>query len=248
MKSDKAKDSKVKKFFAGKGFYMVASLCLVAVGVAAWSAVQTLPTPPIDSGNTESIVSQLTIDTSSDTQAEGVGNTLSGVIDNRTSSSKAQNSSKQEASSSESVKTEAPVANFFVLPVTGDIIKKFSDTELQYSETYRDMRLHQGIDIAADKGTKVTAVGDGKVTEIKTDPLLGVYVVIDHGNGVTAKYCGLNAVPTVKVGDVVNCKTQLGDIDTIPSESVEQAHLHLEIYKNNKSVSPLELMGMLEAQ
>ena len=35
MKSDKVSDSKIKKFFAGKGFYMVASLCLVAVGVAA---------------------------------------------------------------------------------------------------------------------------------------------------------------------------------------------------------------------
>ncbi|MDD4699541.1 MAG: M23 family metallopeptidase [Oscillospiraceae bacterium] len=241
MKSDKVSDSKIKKFFAGKGFYMVASLCLVAVGVAAWSAVQSLPTPPIDSGKTESIVSKMTIDTS-DNSAEGVGNTVSNVIDDR------KTSSEPKETSSEVTMTEAPIATFFVLPITGEVIKKYNDKELQYSETYRDMRLHLGVDIAADKGTKVTAAGDGTVTEIKTDPLYGVTVIIDHGNGVTAKYCGLNGIPIVKVGDAVDCKTQLGDIDTIPCESVEQTHLHLEILKNNKTVSPLELMGMLEAE
>jgi len=242
MKNDKVKDSKIKKFFAGKGFYMVASLCLVAVGVAAWSAVQSLPTPPIGSGNTQSLVSELKSDVS-DT-AEGVGNTVSDIIDDRTTSS----TSKAELASSEVAITEAPVANFFIMPVTGKIIKKFSDTELQYSETYEDFRYHNGIDIAADKGTKVTAVGDGTVTEIKTDELYGITVIIDHGNGITAKYCGLNGTPTVKVGDIVNCKTQLGDVNIVPCESVDQSHLHFEMLKDNKNVSPLELMGMLEAQ
>jgi len=246
MKNNKVKDSKIKKFFAGKGFYMVASLCLVAVGVAAWSAVQSLPTPPIGSGNTQSLVSELKSD-NSDT-AEGVGNTVSGIADDRTASSKSSTTKKSEINSPEVAITEAPVANFFVMPVTGNVIKKFDDKELQYSETYRDMRLHLGVDIAAAKGTNVTAAGDGTVTEIKTDPLYGVTVIIDHGNGVTAKYCGLNGTPTVKVGDIVNCKTQLGDVDIVPCESVDPSHLHLEILKDNKNVPPLELMGMLEAQ
>lgn len=137
-----------------------------------------------------------------------------------------------------------PVANYFVLPVTGEIIKGFSDTELQYSETFKDLRLHTGIDIACEAGSAVKAAGDGVVYEIKEDPNWGVTIVIDHGNGVKGYYCGLNKKPLVHKGDSVTSGTQLGSVDEIPAECLDQSHLHLAFTKNDAYVSPLELIGM----
>lgn len=236
--------SKLGKFFSGKGFYVVLAFCLLAVGAAAWTAVNTLQAPPIDTGElSTSFQSE-----SSDNSLTNVGKAVSDAIDDRSSSSADKSSSRPAASSNTSSAAEvaAPKANFFVLPVTGDIIKKFSDTELQYSETFRDMRIHYGVDIAADKGTRVNSAGDGTVSDVFDDPLWGSTVVIDHGNGLIGYYCGLNKQPTVKKGDVVEAGTQLGSIDTIPCESLDSPHLHLAFKKDDKWVSPLKLMEMEE--
>ena len=40
----------------------------------------------------------------------------------------------------------------FAIPLNGNIGKIFSDSELQYSATYNDMRLHLGVDVQAEKG------------------------------------------------------------------------------------------------
>ena len=130
------------------------------------------------------------------------------------------------------------------MPVTGSIIKNFNNEMLQYSETFRDMRMHTGVDIACEKGTAVYAAGDGTVTYVDKDTMLGNTVKIDHGNGVLGVYSGLNSKISVKEGDTVTSKTQIGIVDEIPSESVEQTHFHFEMYKDGIAVSPLKLLGM----
>ena len=102
------------------------------------------------------------------------------------------------------------------------------------------MRLHKAIDISGKYGDPVIASGKGIVTDVYTDAMLGTVVEIDHGNGITAKYCGLNSEPSVKKGDTVDSSVQLGSLGDIPSESVEEVHLHLEFYKNGKSTDPLK--------
>lgn len=239
-------ESKLGRFFSGKGFYMVLAACLIAVGAAAWTAISSLSPPPADTGEADISSAASYGNTAATSEpADGladVGQTVSDVSDTR---SQAASSSQPAASSgSDTAEAAAPVANFFVMPVTGDIIKVFSDTELQYSETYRDMRLHTGVDIAADTGTKVKAAGDGTVTDVYMDPLWGSTVVIDHGNGVVAYYAGLNNTPTVSEGEVVAPGTQLGDVGQIPCEAADEPHLHLSIKQNDQWVSPLALMGM----
>ena len=132
----------------------------------------------------------------------------------------------------------SPAATYFISPVLGNIIKGYSDSELQYSMTYRDMRLHKGVDIAADVGTPVTAAGDGTVIAVYKDVFEGRVVEIDHGNKIIVRYCGLNSAPCVKEGDRVDSSTQIGTIDNIPGESVEEHHLHVEFIKDGKFVSP----------
>lgn len=158
-------------------------------------------------------------------------------------SSRAQSAPAITPQSSRPASSQAP-APFFVLPVAGgEIMKGFDGAALQYSDTYRDWRLHTGVDFKAAAGTKVCAAGSGTVTDIYTDERWGSCVKIDHGNGIEATYCGLNAQPVVKAGQSVSAGTELGVVDTIPAESVEPAHLHLEVRVNGEGKDPLKVFG-----
>ena len=128
----------------------------------------------------------------------------------------------------------------------GKILKDFDDRNLQYSETYKDWRLHLALDIAADKGTAVFSASRGTVEDIYEDSLLGTVVKIDHQNGLVAYYCGLNSSPSVKKGQEVEPGYQLGAIAEIPCESVEQTHLHFVMEQDGTPVSPLKVMQMKE--
>lgn len=236
MKNSNKKSDKIIKFLNGKMFYAIMCVCFIAVGAVAWNGVKSLGS---NSKNTVSSQPSVTaklpdtgrlfgkIDTSSESRISESADTPSATKRDNTPSPK-----------TETAEAVSPAAKFFIQPVLGDVIKGFSDTELQYSLTFRDMRLHKGIDISADFGTPVTAAGDGTVTAVYSDPYLGTVVEIDHGNGITAKYCGLNSAPSVSEGDTVDSSVRLGTVDTVPSESVEQSHIHIEFTLNGKAVSP----------
>ncbi len=233
--------SKVTRFFKGKGFYLVACACMIAVGAAAWSAIEQLPQPPVDGNENASYTD--TVTSEPPIQQTPVDTMVSNQPDDRPAED-TPSANVSDLLQSDTTQTAAPVAGFFVPPVVGEIIKPFSATELQYSETFCDMRLHTGIDIAAEAGTAVTAAGEGTVTNVGQDALWGNYVVIDHGNGVVIKYCALADTPPVQNGDVVDSKTQIGVLATLPCESVERSHLHVEVQKDGALVDPLTLLGM----
>lgn len=226
---------KAKTFFKQKGFYLVCCACLVAIGMAAWSATAPIPAKNESSGSSSNQpVSSAPAAPSAVSSTAPVNKPESNVP--KTPYSKPQSTVESTA--------PAPAAKYFVMPVTGNVFKDFNNEMLQYSETFRDMRLHQGVDIACEKGTAVFAAGDGTVTYVGQDAALGHIVKIDHGNGVLGVYCGLNAKIPVKEGDKVTSKTQIGIVAEIPSESVEQTHFHFEMYKDGIAVSPLKLLGM----
>ncbi len=240
MKVKNNKGNKIIKFLNGKGFYIMLCVCFLAVGIATWTGIEgmkqiNLAEQSSDSNTADSDFNlTLQIPSKPESSIENVSSE---------SQNKSDTASSTDTESTDTDKTEetaAPVANFFIKPVLGDVIKDFSDTELQFSLTMQDMRLHLGIDIAADQAAPVVACGEGTVTAVYTDSMYGTVVEIDHGNGITAKYCGLNAMPTVKVGQTVDSGTQIGGIDTVPFESVEPRHLHLEFFKDGKAVSPLK--------
>ena len=63
-----------------------------------------------------------------------------------------------------------------------EVIKPFSNGELVFSETLEVWKTHDGIDLKAETGTEVRSMTEGKVLEVKDDPLWGITVVIDHGD------------------------------------------------------------------
>ncbi len=237
MKFKNMKKEKLIKFFNGKGFYLVAALSLVAIGAAAYTMLSSLS--DISELN-DNIASSLT--QSQNDEQSGLKPIPEETDSKKNTSSKTVPSteSKKPQSTDENEELKAStVADFFIMPISsGEIIKSYSDSQLQFSHTYNDLRLHTGIDIKADSDSPVYSCGKGVVAAVETDALLGTVVTIDHGNGVTAKYCGLNKNVSVKEGQTVDSSVIIGAVEKIPSESVEQSHLHLEFYKNGKPTDP----------
>ncbi len=224
-KNDKKKNGK-------SGFFAVCAACLIALGIAGWSAYDVLAPAKIKDD---------ALGYDSKQQTEQKDDSTSSQEQVTQPEVKPEQTEPPEEPKDEQTATNA---DFFIMPIKGEILKNFNDKELQYSETYGDMRIHTGVDIAAEKDSGVTACGNGKVTGIQKSSTLGNTVTIDHGNGITAKYCGLSEKLNVAVGDVIDSKSVLGTVAEIPCESVEKSHLHLEMYKDGVPVSPLLMFGM----
>lgn len=106
--------------------YIILSLCLVAVGIGAKTLMNAVSEKPEENvtSNQTSIIGN-------------VNNVISDItysdISSKVSSEEPINSEKTEKEPAQNTVSNEPkptVANYFVLPVTGNIIKSFSDTEL----------------------------------------------------------------------------------------------------------------------
>ena len=96
---------------------------------------------------------------------------------------------------------------------------------------------HNGIDFAANVGTPVYAVKDGKVALCKkNDNIFGNYIILEHDNGsMTSVYAHLSKMNVhqskiVKKGEIIGFVGQSG--------MVTGAHLHFEIRKGGIPMDP----------
>lgn len=136
---------------------------------------------------------------------------------------------------------EIPEITSLITPVNGNVIKPHSDTELSYSKTMEDWRLHKGVDIGAPIGATVIASGKGEISECYTDTATGVTIIIDHGNGLMTKYSNMASAEMVEIGQQVESGTVIGVVgDTAEFEVADEAHIHFEVIKDGRSVNPEE--------
>lgn len=242
------KSSRFPKFIGSVGFIALLACALIAIGVAIWVAVanrnEDINTPindgssnaaPSDDNQTPSYNEPTpSYNSSTDNMPEASDMTPSTVTDvaGNTSSVPYEEETTEDA---------PPEVQSFILPVDGSIIKDFNDTALQYSKTYGDMRLHTGIDITCDIGSNIKAMGSGTVTAVEEVVALGKTVTVDHG-GITVKYCGFDSI-SVFAGDPLNEGDILGTAGTVPSECADQSHIHIEVIKDGKHISPLKALG-----
>lgn len=139
--------------------------------------------------------------------------------------------------------TEADRSVHYYFPLGSSFSKAFSHDEIVKNNTTGDWRTHNGADIEGSLGDRVNAIADGTVTALENDVLWGICITIDHNNGITAKYCGLEKGSTVKPGDEVKAQDKIGALGEIPVEKADGTHLHLEIFKGDERVSPSEYLG-----
>jgi murein DD-endopeptidase MepM/ murein hydrolase activator NlpD len=101
-------------------------------------------------------------------------------------------------------------------------------------------RLHRGLDLRAAIGDPVVAIADGDVEFAGHDPLLGLHVVIDHGQGVRSVSAHLSAI-AVTAGMGVERGAELGAAGN--SGRSEAPHLHLTLTIDGVPVDPLPRIG-----
>lgn len=117
------------------------------------------------------------------------------------------------------------------------------DGEFAYSSTMEEWASHKGIDFIAKGSKDVKAVADGKVESVTTDDEYGTKIVIDHGDGLKSIYSSLAENPKVKKGDQVKKGDKIGEAsDSAYIEWKDGPHVHFEMTKNGKHISPREYL------
>ncbi|MDR0706276.1 MAG: M23 family metallopeptidase [Treponema sp.] len=101
-------------------------------------------------------------------------------------------------------------------------------------------RVHEGIDFSAKTGTTIRAAMDGKVAKLGYNAVYGRYIILSHGNGFETLYGHLN-VYSVKEGAFVYQGSKIAESGG--TGHVTGPHLHFGVYKNGKSVNPLDYLA-----
>ena len=140
------------------------------------------------------------------------------------------------------VSTQKPDIPLVVYPTNNIIVKEFSSDNLVYSKTLGDWRIHEGTDFKAEEGSMVKSITDGKVIDIYDDPFYGVTLEIEHDLGFIAYYCGLGNTTLVNKDDIVKPGQDIGSLKSVPSEVLDDPHLHLMIKKDNQFIDPLIIL------
>ena len=149
-----------------------------------------------------------------------------------------KNAEPEEAAVPESTNNETSFDTSFAPPHMGEIIKPFSVNSLIYSKTMDDWRIHEGIDIGAEKGSDIFAAQEGKVTFVGYDICKGYVVKVQNG-GFECVYASLSSELPVSEGDIVKKGQYIGTVSDSQIEEVcDDSHLHFEIYVNGECVNP----------
>ena len=235
------KTPKYAKFLTSSKFIGALACLLIAVGALGWFALSrtnnkienpqkennsTLSYPSVDKSYNNNEITTPEPETENNQPAESVDDNVSDVP-------------FVEENSEPKIEEEKPV---FVLPIVGSISKGYSDSALQYSATYNDMRLHTGVDILCAKNSNIKSATNGTVKSIVDDAKLGKVIIIEFNN-IAVKYCGMGGV-NVKENDKVCAGDIIGASGEIPSECADKPHIHIEVFVDGKSVSPLSMLGL----
>ena len=264
MKKYKHAKKEAKESSERLGFYIALSICMVAVGLAIWSAYasfgsseeekdgyfaslssSTIPAAQQMTGVTEHETSPAKEPTAAPSSAPAVAPTeaeskaKSFVIYESTLPKEEDVSREEELSSLQAV---LKVADSLVYPVKSrSVLKQYSE-EPVYSKTMGDYRSHPGCDFAAESGENVYAMCSGTVKDISVSELYGLILEVES-DGFSVYYCGLDAQPQVDKGDTVQSGDTLGTVAVVPCESADDGHIHIEIRVGNKLIDPLSVIN-----
>ena len=118
----------------------------------------------------------------------------------------------------------------FFSPIKGEITQSFNFNEN-----------HFAIDIAADIGTPVKSILDGKIIFSEWSLETGYVVVVDHGENIISVYKHNSKTlkeqnDFVQAGEVIAYSGNQGNLSSGP-------HLHFELWKNGTPIDPEPLLN-----
>lgn len=235
-------NQRISDFMAGKGFYIVLFLCVAAIGISGYYLYTSLSAPDEEvpvAGHVQVTVTPPAPEHTLQPQRPSV---TARPVPTAAPTAAAKPASTPVPSAVPSAVPPA-ASSFFTWPVKGDIVHPYSVEALAYDETMGDWRTHEGVDLAAEMGTKVLAASDGSVASVLQDDLMGTTVTLDHGNGLVSVYANLSPSPLAEAGDTVKAGDVLGTVgNTAIAESAQVPHLHFAMWKNDLPVDPADYL------
>ncbi|HVH31741.1 MAG TPA: M23 family metallopeptidase [bacterium] len=122
------------------------------------------------------------------------------------------------------------IAQNFVWPVRGQLTSRFG---------WRLTGHHNGIDIAAPRGSSISVAKEGRVLFAGWYFGYGLAVVVDHGSGISTVY-GHASKLLVQIGEVV----EAGQVIALVGSTGDATgpHLHFEIRTNGIPLNPMKYL------
>lgn len=225
-----------------KGFYMILLLCVLAVAVAAYvlfASPQTAEADPMDGYLYEaddSVSASEPLDGVPAMETETAEDT-----EDAAEAEEAETTAAAEDAEQDEPAEQTAAALTFTPPMDADVSHAFSGDTLEYNETTRDWRTHEGADYAGEEGDAVCAIADGTVLRVDDDTIYGKYVILSHAQDMNSLYAGLDHI-TVSEGDSVKGGDQFAELGSpMPLEEALGVHLHLAVMKEGDAVDPAGL-------
>ena len=121
-------------------------------------------------------------------------------------------------------------------PTDGELTSGFGRRRSPFGGSWEH---HEGVDIAAARGTSVFAAANGVVRVAGWNGGYGNAVFIDHGFGMSTVYAHLHRI-NVRVGQQVTKGQQVGLVGSTGRSTAP--HLHYEVRVNGQAVNPLRFL------
>lgn len=234
------------------GFYTALSICLAAVGMAAYSTYTNLSSSSSTTAETASTVAVdriVTGVTETDTteKKESTVETTEKPTTKPTEPETTESQYVEETAPSETksaLETMLTVDTSLVYPLDKvKILKEYSEDTV-YNQTLGQWEAHTGVDFGCKEGDKVYAMGDGEIVKVYDDDFLGKTVIVKSAT-YTSYYSGMKDI-SVNRGDKVKKGDAIATADNVPSESMDDNHIHIAVKVGGQYVDPLELIDSNE--
>ncbi|MCI5049770.1 MAG: M23 family metallopeptidase [Rickettsiales bacterium] len=122
-------------------------------------------------------------------------------------------------------------------PISGAIRQRISSEFGERADPFTGLKdFHEGVDIAAERGTPVRSSAKGRVIGVGKHVRLGNYVKVDHGGGITTQYGHLKDIH-VKGGQEVRAGQKVGTVGSTGRST--GPHLDYSLRIDGKPVDPL---------
>ena len=207
----------------GKGYYIALILCAVAIGISGYLYYRNTTNEPDNTLESP----------------QSVNNPVQGDVQTAVTTP----GDTQPGATTPAPTTKKP--SKLTRPVSGETVLSYAMETLCYNPTTRDWRVHNGIDIAAEAGTKVCAAADGTVYTVYEDETMGMTVVIRHDGGYVTKYSSLAQEVSVAAGQTVSAGDTIGTVGaTALLETAIGDHVHFSVTCNGTDIDPNDFLEM----
>ncbi|RDY25550.1 M23 family peptidase [Romboutsia weinsteinii] len=224
-----------KKLLEKDGFYLAlfACICLVAVG-GVWFTNNNVNKLASNNGLTNDEDEIHLIDKNKDKDS---------VVPATTDSDKNLEKAKSDRDKKET-NAQNDIDNNSKLSFIGSkVIREYSEKEPSYSKTLDVWEIHKGIDVSAKKGAEVKSILNGTVSEVFEDDEYGTSVKVISEDKTVVVYSGLDENIKVVKNDKIKEGQCIGLVgNTTKVESEDGSHVHVEAYKDEKSINPMDLL------